>query len=168
MKKLFVLAGFAALLLACSNNSTQASENKGNNRIDSIWGDKFDTSKAIDATSFIAAPTLETPTILRGKVLGVCKEAGCWFTVSDGKGGNMFVKLMAGSGIDDELVIPKDCEGQTIYFYGKAKKKTISVEEQKHYAEDAGKSKEEIAAITQPKEELRFTSSGVVLLFDKK
>jgi hypothetical protein len=38
------------------------------------------------------------------------------------------------------------------------------VEELKHLAEDAGKSKEEIEAITEPKEELKFLATGVLLL----
>ena len=38
----------------------------------------------------------------------------------------------------------------------------------KKYAEDAGKSKEEIEKITQPKEELKFMASGVLLLDEKK
>ena len=39
----------------------------------------------------------------------------------------------------------------------------MSVDDQRHYAEDAGKSPEEIAAITEPKRTLSFTSSGVLI-----
>jgi hypothetical protein len=34
----------------------------------------------------------------------------------------------------------------------------------RHYAEDAGKSKAEIAAITEPKREVSFEASGVLIL----
>ncbi|RYG26476.1 MAG: DUF4920 domain-containing protein, partial [Chitinophagaceae bacterium] len=47
---------------------------------------------------------------------------------------------------------------------GEAAKKTISVEELQHYAEDAKKSKEEIAAITKPQQEIRFTAKGIVVV----
>jgi hypothetical protein len=35
---------------------------------------------------------------------------------------------------------------------------------QKHFAEDAGKSKEEIEKITMPKKEMCFEADGIVLL----
>jgi hypothetical protein len=41
--------------------------------------------------------------------------------------------------------------------------KTTSVAELQHYAEDAGKSKEEIAKITEPKLELTFVADGVIV-----
>ena len=34
----------------------------------------------------------------------------------------------------------------------------------KHYAEDAGKSKEEIAAITEPKKEITMQAKGILVL----
>jgi len=47
---------------------------------------------------------------------------------------------------------------------GHAFKETTPVEELRHYAEDAGKPQEEIEAITEPKEEVKFLASGVLLL----
>ncbi|KAF5299905.1 hypothetical protein FQR65_LT19429 [Abscondita terminalis] len=46
---------------------------------------------------------------------------------------------------------------------GKAKLKTSSVAWQKHYAEDMGKSKEEIAKITKPKESITIVADGVIV-----
>ena len=40
----------------------------------------------------------------------------------------------------------------------------VSVDEQRHYAEDAGKSKEEIALITEPKKTYSFEADGVLLV----
>jgi hypothetical protein len=51
---------------------------------------------------------------------------------------------------------------------GKAFKEVTSVEELQHYAEDEGKSKEEIALITQPQEEIKFLADGVVVVEGKK
>ncbi|MEG0797106.1 MAG: DUF4920 domain-containing protein, partial [Odoribacter sp.] len=42
---------------------------------------------------------------------------------------------------------------------GEAKMKTTSVDELKHYAEDAKKPQAEIDAITKPEKEIRFTAS---------
>lgn len=52
----------------------------------------------------------------------------------------------------------------TIVVQGTAEKKTTSVEMLKHYAEDAGKTKEEIAAITEPKQEIIIQATGIVVV----
>jgi hypothetical protein len=44
---------------------------------------------------------------------------------------------------------------------GTAERKVTSVDEQKHYAEDAKNLKSEIDAITTPKEEIRFVANGI-------
>jgi hypothetical protein len=46
---------------------------------------------------------------------------------------------------------------------GKAFVKETSVKELQHYAEDAGKTKEEIAKIIAPKKEFAFVANGVLL-----
>ncbi|HAI79459.1 MAG TPA: DUF4920 domain-containing protein, partial [Chryseobacterium sp.] len=48
-----------------------------------------------------------------------------------------------------------------IVLEGSAETKIISVDEQKHYAEDAKKSQQEIDAITKPQEEIRFVANGI-------
>jgi len=60
--------------------------------------------------------------------------------------------------------MPKDLAGQQVVMLGKAYRETTSVEDLKHFAEDEGKSAEEIAAITEPKTELKFMASGVMIL----
>jgi len=62
---------------------------------------------------------------------------------------------------DYGFFVPKDAAGQIAVFEGAAKRATIDVATLKHYAEDAGKSKEEIAAITEPETKLTFVASGV-------
>jgi len=51
--------------------------------------------------------------------------------------------------------------GKTIVVEGKAELKETSVSMLKHYAEDAGKSKEEIEKIKEPKKELIMIIKGV-------
>ena len=43
-------------------------------------------------------------------------------------------------------------------------KQETSVKELRHYAEDAGKSKEEIAKITKPKVEIRVLANGIKVI----
>lgn len=57
----------------------------------------------------------------------------------------------------------EDLKGRKVVFTGIAKREVISVDDQRHYAKDAGKSETEIASITSPKEELRFVADGVIL-----
>jgi hypothetical protein len=59
--------------------------------------------------------------------------------------------------------MPKDCSGKSVIAHGKTFKKTTSVAELKHLAEDAGKTKKEIKKIKAPKEEIRFEADGVIL-----
>jgi hypothetical protein len=47
---------------------------------------------------------------------------------------------------------------------GKVAKEVVSVEDLRHFAEDEGKSKEEIAKITQAKENITFEASGVLIV----
>ena len=61
--------------------------------------------------------------------------------------------------------VPKEgMGGNQAIIEGVVKRTITDVETQKHYAEDAGKSVEEIAGITAPKEELTFEASGVIIL----
>ena len=98
---------------------------------------------------------------ISGKVNSVCKMKGCWMEIADGKGGNTRIRFK-----DYTFFVPRDCEGQTVYAQGIARFDTTSVAMLKHYAEDAGKTKKEIAAITQPEVSLTFEAEGV--LFDRK
>ena len=64
---------------------------------------------------------------------------------------------------DYGFFMPKDIAGKEVIVNGLAFIEEMSVEEQKHYAEDAGESKEVIAAITAPKKTYRFEADGVLL-----
>ena len=90
------------------------------------------------------------------KVLDVCSQKGCWLTLAINDSTEAFVKMK-----DYAFFAPLAIKGKTIVMDAKASYKTISVEELKHYAEDANKSKEEIDAIKQPKKEIRFMASGI-------
>ncbi len=61
------------------------------------------------------------------------------------------------------FVPTENLEGRQVVFTGTAKRELVSVEDLRHFAEDAGKSEAEVAAITQPREELRFVADGVLL-----
>lgn len=97
--------------------------------------------------------------VVTGSVKQVCKAEGCWLKLDDGSKDGIMVKMK-----DHSFLVPKDIEGKTVYVYGKAIRKTTSVKELQHYAEDAGKTKEEIAAITSPKVEIQIEALGVKVM----
>ncbi len=94
-----------------------------------------------------------------GTVEGVCQMKGCWMTITAPNKPEMMVKFK-----DYGFFVPKDISGRKVVMQGFAYREVTPVDELRHYAEDAGKSKEEIEKITQPKEELKFMASGVLLL----
>jgi hypothetical protein len=64
---------------------------------------------------------------------------------------------------DYGFFVPLDAAGKTVIMEGKAYYDTTSVDMLRHYAEDAGESPEEIEKITEPKLELAFEATGVLL-----
>lgn len=101
---------------------------------------------------------------VKGKVTAVCQMKGCWMTLTD----DNFPEEMMVRFEDYGFFMPKTIAGRTVIAEGVVYKTLTSVEELRHYAEDAGKPKKEIEAITEPKEELRFLASGVLLLPEAK
>jgi hypothetical protein len=93
---------------------------------------------------------------VRGKVAEVCLAMGCWAKLQREDGSTVMIKVK-----DHEFAMPKDIVGKTVVAEGKAEIKETSVSMLKHYAEDAGKSKEEIDKIKEPKREVTMTIKGV-------
>lgn len=92
-----------------------------------------------------------------GKVVEVCKAEGCWIKMETATG-PMMIKMK-----DHAFLVPLSLNGKMIVVQGSASMKEISVETLKHYAEDAGKSKEEIAAIKKPKTEMVMQAKGILV-----
>jgi hypothetical protein len=61
---------------------------------------------------------------------------------------------------DYGFFVPKDSKGHEMIVEGRAFIEETDVETLKHYAEDAGESEEDIAAITSPKLNYRFIAEG--------
>lgn len=97
-------------------------------------------------------------TKFKGKVLDVCQSKGCWMKLDLGDGEQAMVKFK-----DYGFFMPKDIAGKEVVINGKAFIEQMSVDEQQHYAEDGGATKEEIAQITEPKKTYRFEADGVLL-----
>ncbi|MDQ3534859.1 MAG: DUF4920 domain-containing protein [Bacteroidota bacterium] len=120
----------------------------------------------IDESGSIAAPKIknlleENDSLqlkVEGAVIEVCQKKGCWMNVDIGGGETMKVVFK-----DYEFFVPLDVAGKSAILEGVAKKEITSVATLRHYAEDAGKSKEEILAITKPEKKIVFEAEGVIL-----
>lgn len=89
----------------------------------------------------------------------VCKKKGCWMQLDLGENSkNAFVKFK-----DYGFFMPLNSEDREVIVNGKAFIKTTSVKDLRHYAKDAGKSKEEIEKITEPRVTLAVMSNGVLM-----
>jgi Domain of unknown function (DUF4920) len=95
---------------------------------------------------------------LSGKVTEVCMEKGCWMKLEKAGGESLMVKFK-----DYGFFMPKDIVGRNVVLDGEAVTKEVSVKQLKHYAADAGKSKEEIEQIKSPKKETQFVAKGVLV-----
>lgn len=99
-------------------------------------------------------------TKMSAKIIEVCSSKGCWMTLDMDGENEVMVKFK-----DYGFFMPLDAEGDVV-INGKAFITETPVDELRHYAEDAGKSAEEIEAITEAKLEYRFEADGVLLKTD--
>ena len=88
----------------------------------------------------------------------VCQAKGCWMLLDIGTEEAM-VKFK-----DYGFFMPKNIVNKEVIVNGKAFVSEISVDEQRHYAEDAGKSDDEIAKIIEVKKTLSLEADGVLLI----
>jgi hypothetical protein len=99
----------------------------------------------------------ESNVIIEGTIVEVCPKMGCWMRVKDGDD-ELFVRFQ-----DHEFFVPKNAAGHKIVMHGTSVTGVASVEELRHYAEDAGRSLEEIEAITEPQTRVTFYADSVYI-----
>ena len=96
---------------------------------------------------------------LSGTIEAACKVKGCWMTMALPNGEEMRVRFK-----DYGFFVPTDAAGKTAIMEGTLSVQTLSVDEARHLAEDAGMSKEEAEkSITEPKKELSLEATGVIV-----
>lgn len=122
------------------------------------FGEKISPKNAISIDQLKSDSEKNSNVKVYGEVESVCEVKGCWMKLKLTDGSTMRVTFK-----DYGFFVPKDIAGKKVIIEGDAKVRETSVEELKHYAEDAGKSKAEIAKITVPKTELTFVANGVLL-----
>lgn len=135
---------------------------KGPAKPNTTYGAGATAAGAVDAAKLPALLNNDTGKLavkIKAKVLDVCPKKGCWMKLQVNDSTTAFVKMK-----DYGFFVPLDMKGKTIVLDGLAYQHVTSVKELQHYAEDAHKPQAEIDAITQPKKEIRYTASGVLVV----
>jgi hypothetical protein len=150
MKKILILTIVTSIFWSCDSSIGQQRN----------FGEKVDPTGAIQMADLMKQMQSKESlaATVEGKVSSVCQAKGCWMKIETGTGESIRVTFK-----DYGFFVPKDLSGSTIIMKGVASYNVTSVEELRHYAEDAKKSKEEIEKITEPKKELVFEAEGVLI-----
>ena len=155
MKLLFT----GAISLLCL--TAMAQPNKTQAKKGSIYGAKRTAAGAIEVNTLeekLAAADKYVGKV-KGTVASVCEKKGCWMKLATTEGDGIMIRFK-----DYKFFMPLNIVGKDVVLTGQAKKTVTSVEMLKHYAEDAGKTKEEIEKITEPKTEIEFIATGVLVV----
>ncbi|MBC7948283.1 MAG: DUF4920 domain-containing protein [Chitinophagaceae bacterium] len=150
-----------SLLILATAFSLNAQPPSGDAKPGEWYGEKVATEGAVNISDAAAklgdAGTVDTK--IKAKIVEVCPKKGCWLKLQVNDSTTAMVKMK-----DYGFFLPLSAKGKTVIIDGEMKMKTTSVAELQHYAEDAKKSKEEIAAITKPEKEIRVTAKGIVIV----
>lgn len=166
MKNIIIVICFVFVAFSCKNNdkTTEVIAVEAKDIAYVSFGDEISAKDALNTLEISeqyqnmkVGDTLQTKVI--GKVNSVCQAKGCWMRLALDKDEEVMVKFK-----DYGFFMPKNIADKEVIINGKAYITEVSVDEQRHYAEDAGKTTEEIAAITEPKRTLSFEADGVLLI----
>lgn len=148
--------------IGCKPKDRTAAQDKDGTEIN--FGDLISEEGAESYESFLAK--MAGPDSLKIKVIGkvaeVCQAKGCWMNL--GSMTNDIAETAFVQFKDYAFFVPTDLTGKTVLVEGIAYREETSVEDLRHYAEDEGKTPEEIAQITEPVVELKIMASGVKIL----
>lgn len=165
MKKILFIFAIAILATSCKNENKEAEPVAQLEEISvnyQSFGDEITDDDVLPEAEIIEKYNNLKPgdTIqvkFTTQVKEVCQNKGCWMKVDMGENEAM-VRFK-----DYGFFMPKDISGKEIIAEGKAYVEEMSVEDQRHYAEDGGATPEEIAAIIAPKRTLAFEANGVLI-----
>lgn len=163
MKSKFLLVLILPLFFACNNATevkTANTEEETTAQVPGNYGAIVEEMEIMSISQMY--DELASKGEFEGKVIGqikeVCSKKGCWMTLELPNGESMRVTFK-----DYGFFVPLTSQGYPVIIEGSATKTETDVATLKHYAEDAGKSKEEIDAIIAPKLEYAFEAVGVII-----
>lgn len=150
MKYIIFLFSFTFFLFSCVTNTQET-----------FYGSKINSENIRDFAEVKNSVNQQGKiyTKIQGRIINTCSKKGCWMNLNL-ETDTIFVKFK-----DYKFFVPKDTtvDGKMAIIEGNAFLDTLSVSELRHYAEDDGKSLEEIEAITEPEYQILFLADGVII-----
>lgn len=165
MKGFNILVVFLVLVSVCQGQelNEDIQKNTGNALEYISFGEKIDLFGGISTEgmtmryrSLAVSDTLEIQ--FSGKITKVCQARGCWMKVKLTDSSEVMVRFK-----EYGFFMPKDSQGKLAVISGMAFVGDMSIEDQKHYAKDAGQAVSDIAKITAPVRTYGFEAKGVLL-----
>ena len=149
------------VLAGCANGDGPAEQIAPGADNLTFYGEVIDTVGGLNGEALKTALSLfegRTQVRFEGEITETCPKKGCWMNVASGRD-TVFVRFQ-----DYGFFVPTEgVEGKRTIVEGEAFYDTLSVADLRHYAQDAGATEEEIAAITEPELELAFMATGVMI-----
>ena len=163
MKKISITIACLFFLMACKEQKNETQESQKESIAYLSFGEKISDenviSKEVMAEKFNSLQEGDTIDVkFASSINEVCKSKGCWMKLDLGEEKESMVKFT-----DYGFFMPLDSDNKEVIVDGRAYVTKISVKEQQHYAEDAGKTEDEIAKITEPKFTYAFEADGVLM-----
>lgn len=151
MKKLFLILIFLISFSSFSQNQ---------NNTEKYYGEEFSVLDIKDYESNKQKFIADTENLIKieGQILSSCPMKGCWMKIKSDED-TILVRFK-----DYGFFVPKEgIAGDKTIINGKLSVDTLSIALLRHYAEDAGKSLEEINRITEPEVSMTFLADGVLI-----
>jgi Domain of unknown function (DUF4920) len=158
-----LLISLAALLGACGSTSSDHTTSGQSARASTagydLYGAGTSAASAVPVETVLAEPAayVGKPVKVSGPIVGTCLKKGCWMRLGSAEK-NVFVKFK-----DYGFFVPTSgVDGREAIVEGQLAVETQSIDEVKHYLEDAGKH-DEAAKVTAPRQVVSFMATGVAI-----
>ncbi|AYA36476.1 DUF4920 domain-containing protein [Hymenobacter oligotrophus] len=159
------LSALAITLLALGTCQAQTAPSKATaSKAGAAAGKTYGAATTAEGAQPIAAlPTVlgtrdSVQVKLVGQISEVCQKKGCWMKMQTADGKQMQVRFK-----NYGFFVPADLKGKTVVVDGWARREVMPVAKLQHYAQDAGKSAKEVAAITKDEQQINFVATGVLV-----
>jgi hypothetical protein len=160
MKKIAASLIILSTLFSCKEKTIEPKQEKVNY---AVFGDSISADGAITQAEMLEkykslkeGDTIEV--VFKSKIVAVCQKKGCWMNLALNEKESSFVKFK-----DYGFFVPLNAADKETVVKGKAFVSIESVDELKHYAEDAGKSQAAIDSILKPETTYGFMADGVLI-----
>jgi hypothetical protein len=160
MRRFYISLIAIVVLVSCNPSGNQQTGTEQQVTEKGYYGEKITGEGAISGPALLTMMQDKDSVwvTMQSRIVSNCQNTGCWMDLD--LGNDEVIKV---SFKDNAFVIPIDSKGKKATVEGFAKKELISADLLKHYAEDEGKSQEEIDSINKDEYIYTFEAKGVII-----